>query len=126
MATNEKTNDLKKLIQTKLKTLTTDVYFEIATDNALYPHIVFTFDNVNLDDLSRQDYVLSVDIWDKGKSTTAVDDLTDKVESLLQAQNLPQTHVLPTFYLIDRKTIPDEDKQIRHRLVRFQIQTYTR
>ncbi len=126
MATNEKTNDLKKLIQTKLKTLTTDVYFEIAIDNALYPHIVFAFDNVNLDDLSRQDYVLNVDIWDKGKSTTAVDDLTDKVESLLQAQNLPQTHVLPTFYLIDRKTIPDEDKQIRHRLVRFQIQNYTR
>ena len=126
MATNEKTNDLKKLIQTKLKTLTTNVYFEIAIDNALYPHIVFTFDNVNLDDLSRQDYILNVDIWDKGKSTTAVDDLTDKVESLLQAQNLPQTHVLPTFYLIDRKTIPDEDKQIQHRLVRFQIQNYTR
>ena len=56
-----RTNDLKILVQTKLKTLTTDVYYELASDQALYPHIVFSFDTVNLDDLSRQDYMLYVD-----------------------------------------------------------------
>ena len=121
-----KTNALKKLIQTKLKTLTTDVYFETAVDNALYPHIVFSFRSIDLGDLSRQDYMLDVDVWDKGKSTTAVDALCDQVETLLQAQNLPQTTILPTFYLVDRKSLLDEDKQIKHRLVRFQIQNYVR
>lgn len=121
-----KTNDLKKLIQTKLKTLTTDVYFEIAADNALYPHIVFTFNSVDLGDLSRQDYILYIDVWTKGDNSTDIDELCDNIETLLQAQNLPQTRILPTFYLMDRKSIPDEDKQIRHRLIRFQIQNYVR
>jgi hypothetical protein len=121
-----RTNDLKKLIQTKLKTLTTNVYFEQATDNAMYPHIVFSFREINLDDLSRQDYTLNVDVWDKGTNTTAIDTLADSVEDLLHTQNLPQTNVLPTFYKIDRKSIEDPDKSIKHRLVRFQIQNYVK
>ena len=121
-----KTNDLKKLIQTKLKTLTTNVFYENATDNAMYPHVVFTFNSIDLGDLSRQDYMLNIDVWDKGKSTTAVDELCDKIEALLQGENLPQTRILPTFYLVDRRNIPDEDKQIRHRIIRFQIQNYVR
>jgi hypothetical protein len=121
-----RTNDLKKLIQTKLKPLTTNVYFEQATDNAMYPHIVFSFREINLDDLSRQDYTLNVDVWDKGTNTTAIDTLADSVEDLLHTQNLPQTNVLPTFYKIDRKSIEDPDKSIKHRLVRFQIQNYVK
>lgn len=121
-----RTNDLKKLIQTKLKTLATNVYFEEAADNALYPHIVFSFRTIDLGDLARQDYILEVDIWDKGTSTTQVDELSDKVEDLLQAKNLPQTNILPTFYKIDRKSIKDEDKSIKHRLIKFQIQNYVR
>ena len=121
-----KTNDLKKLIQTKLKTLTTNVFYEIATDDAMYPHVVFTFNSIDLGDLSRQDYMLNIDVWDKSKSTVAVDELCDKIEALLQGENLPQTRILPTFYLVDRRNIPDEDKQIRHRVIRFQIQNYVR
>lgn len=121
-----RTNDLKKLIQTKLKTLATNVYYEIAADNALYPHVVFTFNSIDLGDLSREDYMLNVDVWDKGKSTTAIDDLCDSIENLLQAENLPQAHILPTFYLVDRRNVPDEDKAIKHRIIRFQIQNYER
>lgn len=121
-----RTNDLKKLIQTKLKTITTNVFFEQATDDALYPHAVFGFREIDLGDLARQDYVLEVDVWDKGTSTTKVDELSDKIEDLLQAQNLPQTNILPTFYKIDRKSLPDSDKSIKHRLIRFQIQNYVK
>ncbi len=121
-----RTNDLKELVQTKLKTITTNVFFEIANDDAMYPHIVFTFRTIDLDDLSRQDYILDVDIWTKGTNSTSIDDYADSVEDLLQAKNLPQKNVLPTFYKIDRKTLIDEDKSIRHRLVRFQIQNYVR
>lgn len=121
-----RTNDLKKLIQTKLKTLTTNIFFEQATDNALYPHIVFDFRTIDLGDLARQDYILEVDVWDKGTSTMKVDELADKVEDLLQAKNLPQTNILPTFYKIDRRSIIDTDKSIKHRLIKFQIQNYER
>ena len=126
MATTTKTNELKKLIQTKLKTLCTNAYFEIASDSALYPHVVFSFKTIDLGDLSRQDYTLDIDVWDKSKSTTAIDTLCDNIESLLQAQNLPQTTILPTFYLIDRKSVIDQDKDIKHRVIRFQVQNYER
>lgn len=121
-----RTNDLKKLVQTKLKTIATNVFFEQATDNALYPHAVFNFKTIDLGDLWRQDYILEVDVWDKGTSTTQVDELSDKIEDLLQLQNLPQTKILPTFFKIDRKTIIDSDKSIKHRLIRFQIQNYVK
>lgn len=121
-----RTNDLKKLVQTKLKTLTTNVYHELADKDAVYPHIVFTFRRIDLQDLSRQDYILEVDVWDKEKDTTRIDNLADSVENLLQAKNLPQEHILPTFYLIDRRNILDEDKNIKHRQIQFQIQNYER
>ena len=121
-----RTNDLKKLIQTKLKTLTTNVFFERATDDAMYPHIVFSFREINLNDLSRQDYSLDIDVWDKGTSTTAIDALADSVEDLFHMENLPQESVLPTFYKTDRKSVDDPDKSIKHRLIRFQIQNYVR
>ena len=121
-----RTNDLKKLIQTKLKTLTTNVFFERATDDALYPHVVFEFRTIDLGDLSRQDYILDVDVWDKGTSSTVVDELCDKIEDLLQAKNLPQTNILPTIYKIDRKSVYDTDISIRHRVIRFQIQNYVK
>ena len=121
-----RTNDLKLLVQTKLKTVTTKVYHEVADENAIYPHIVFNFRRIDLGDLSRQDYVLEVNVWDKGNSTQQVDNLADSVEKLLQAENLPQDHVLPTFYLIDRQSILDEDKTIRHRRIQFQVQNYER
>lgn len=121
-----RTNDLKILLKTKLNTLTSNVFFEQATDDALYPHIVFSFRTIELGDLSRKDYILEVDVWDKGTNSTNVDELADKVEDLLQAQNLPQTNILPTFYLMDRKSVLDPDKDIKHRLIRFQIQNYVR
>lgn len=123
-----RTNDLKKLIQTQLKTVQKDikVYHEVADDTAVYPHLVFQFRRIDLNDLSRQDYVLQVDVWDRNNSTQTVDNLADSVENLLQGKNLPQTNVLPTFYLIDRKTVEDEDKMIRHRQIQFQVQNYER
>ena len=121
-----RTNDLKYLVQSKLETLTANVYHEIANEKKLYPHIVFEFRRIDLGDLWRQDYILEVDIWDKQDSSQRVDNLADQVENLLQAENLPQTNVLPTFYLIDRQNIPDEDKEIKPRRIQFQIQNYER
>ena len=121
-----RTNDLKYLVQSKLKTLTANVYYEIANEKKMFPHIVFNFRRIDLGDLWRQDYILEVDIWDKMDSSLQVDDLADQVENLLQAENLPQDNVLPTFYLIDRQNIPDENKEIKHQRVQFQIQNYER
>lgn len=121
-----RTNDLIELIKTKLSTVASNVYYEVADEDALYPHVVFSFQQINLGDLSRQDYELDVDVWDKSEETETVENLCDSIEHLLHGANLPQKNILPTFYLIDRRILFDEDKEIRHRVVRFQIQNYER
>ena len=121
-----RTNDLIELIKTKLSTVASNVYYEVADEGALYPHVVFSFQQINLGDLSRQDYELDVDVWDKSEETETVENLCDSIEPLLHGANLPQKNILPTFYLIDRRILFDEDKEIRHRVVRFQIQNCIR
>jgi len=121
-----RTNDLKELIQAQLKTVTPNVFYEVGQTKKMYPHIIFEFSSIDLGDFNRQDYILDVDVWDKSEDTTAVEDLCDSIEELFNNANLPQETILPTFFRIDRKRIPDEDIQIRHRLIRFQIQNYNR
>lgn len=120
------TNDLRKLIQSRLKEICENVFFETADNEKLYPHIVYSYETVNLDDLNRKDYIIDINLWDKDSSAVRIEDMTDIVERVFNNQNLPQDTILPTFYKVDRKIIPDEDKKIRHRLVRILVQNYER
>lgn len=121
---SERTNDLKKLITTQLKTKYDNVFFGQGQQAKMFPSVVFNLRSVDLGDLSRKDYILEIDVWTKGESTYAIDNMTDIICDLLQAENLPQTTILPVFYLIDSRAILDEDKEINHRLIRFQVQLY--
>lgn len=121
-----KTNDLRKLVQTKLKTVCTHVYYEIASDDAMYPHCVFYFSSIDLGDLNRNDLIMNVDVWDKSTSANVIENLCDDIEALFNAENLPQNTILPTFFKVNRIPVTDEDKKIRHRLLKFNIQNYER
>lgn len=121
-----KTNDLRELVQSKLKTICNDVYYEVAADDAMYPHIVFNFNSIDLNDLSRDDLMMEVDVWDKSKSAVAVENLADKVDELFRTQNLPRETILPTFFMESRRSVSDPDVLIRHRLLKIQIQNYGR
>ena len=92
----------------------------------MYPHIVWDLERIDLGDLSRDDLILDVDIWDRNTDAKNIDNLADAVEGLFNAQNLPQQTILPTFFRIDRKSVPDEDKKIKHRVLTFQVQNYVR
>ncbi|MCR5811168.1 MAG: DUF3168 domain-containing protein [Lachnospiraceae bacterium] len=121
-----KTKDLRKVIQSKLVTVCTDTFYETAPANKMYPHIVWNLERIDLGDLSRDDLILDVDIWDRDYDAKDIDELADAVEALFNNSNLPQTTILPTFFRIDRKNAPDEDKKIKHRVLTFQVQNYVR
>lgn len=126
-----RSNELRQLIQSMLKQLCSNVYYEQAAPEAMYPHIVFDFGKIDNGDLHRHDYLVDIDIWDKadsgqGYDARAIEDLADSVESMLQANNIPQSTILPTFFAVDRKKVEDEDKKIRHRQISIQVQLYGR
>ena len=118
-----KTIDLRKIIKSNIDTVVKS-YYRIADANALYPHAVYDFENIDLGDVNRDDLILIIDIWGKGKDTSPVEEIADRIEKLFNAANLPGEKVLPTFYRISRKPIDDEDKTLIRRQLKFQIQNY--
>ena len=124
MVTISKTNDLRKLVQEKLKTVTDRVYYKKADEKALYPHIVHVIERVNLIAEHRDDVSLVVDVWTK--SVTDANELADSVESIFNRENLPQDTILPTFFMENRVDIEDEDKSISHIQMTFTVQNYER
>ena len=126
-----RTNELRNLVKSMLGEWELnaehgikEVYYEIASDDKMYPHIVFSFDTINTGDLYRHDLSLIIDIYDKADSAYLIEQIADDVEDMFNAENLPQDTVLPTFYLEARRQVPDEDKRIKHRQIEVTVQNY--
>lgn len=121
-----KTLDLREVIKSRLDSIDdiTDACYEIASDDVDYPYVVFSFDNIDLDDTSRDDLIMVVDVWTK--NSKQADNIADAIESLFNGLNAPTNTILPTFYRYSRKSILDEDKTIKRRELKFQIQNYER
>lgn len=118
-----KTNALRKIIQKNINSIVKS-YYRIADAKAAFPHAVYDFENIDLGDINRDDLILVIDIWEKGKDTSSIEEIADQIEVIFNAANMPGAEVLPTFYRISRKPIDDEDKTLIRRQLKFQIQSY--
>lgn len=118
-----KTNELRETIQERINPVVS-CYHRTADPGASYPYAVYSFENIDLGDLFRDDLILIVDLWDFGTDTTRIEEFADQIESLFNNVNLPGEKILPTFYRINRKPIDDENKKIIRRQLKFQIQNY--
>ena len=119
-----KTNALRKIIQSNINPVVKS-YYRIADAKADFPHAVYDFESIDLGDISRDDLILIIDIWGKGKDTSQIEEIADQIERMFNAANMPGEEVLPTFYRISRKPIDDEDKTLIRRQLKFQIQNYS-
>ena len=119
-----KTNALRKIIQKKINSIVKS-YYRIADAKADFPHSVYDFESIDLGDIYRDDLILIIDLWGKGKDTTQIEEMADQIETMFNAVNLPGEEVLPTFYRISRKPIDDEDKTLIRRQLKFLIQNYS-
>ena len=118
-----KTNALRKIIQSNIGSVLKS-FNRCADDKEKYPYAVYDFENIDLLDINRDDLILVIDLWDKGKDTSRIEEMADQIEAIFNAANLPNEEVLPTFYRISRKPIDDEDKALIRRQLKFQIQNY--
>lgn len=118
-----KTNALRKIIQSKIESVVKS-YYRVADPQERGEYAVYDFENIDLGDINRDDLILIIDIWGKGKDTSRIEEIADQIEALFNAANMPGEEVLPTFYRISRKPIDDEDKTWIRRQLKFQIQNY--
>lgn len=118
-----KTNNIRKIIQSNISKIA-KCYYRTADSEESYPYAVYDFESIDLGDIHRDDLILIVDLWGKGKDTSKIEEMADAIEAMFNAANLPDEKVLPTFYRVSRKPIDDEDKTLIRRQLKFQIQNY--
>lgn len=128
-----KINELRALIVEQLETIKdtygiTDIFYQLAQDSAMYPHVVYSFDGMRslTDDLARRDIDLIIDVYDRQTSTVLINNIADAIEDLFDTENLPQDGILPTFYFVIRRDLVDEDKLIKHIQIEISVQNYER
>lgn len=123
-----RTNDLREAVKVLMSTLPDGIktYYQQADEDAMYPHCVFQFGTINDGDLSRHDYRVDIDVWDRDSSSERIEDLCDMIEDLFDNTNDPRDTILPTFFLENRILAIDEDKRIKHRIIRLIAQNYER
>ena len=120
-------NDLRTLIELRLNSIKTEygireIGYRLASDQKLYPHVVWDITTMTPADMGRSDVLLDFHVW--GKEEAAVFEIMDAIKDLLMFRNDPQETILPTFYEMSEGTIEDPDKTLVHGVVRVQCQVY--
>lgn len=121
-------NSLRKVIQTALSSLKNtydikEVSYRVASDDAMYPHVVYHIDSISPTDMGRHDFLLDIDVWDRGEAERALE-ITDAIRELFAFWNTPQEDILPTFYDMSSGQVDDPDRTIVHYVLRIQGQVY--
>ena len=113
-----KTIELRKDIQNIFKSITENVYFRKANRNSLYPHIVYSIEDI------YNAKVLTIDIWDKYIDTSRIEEIADNLEKIKNIVVNSEFHSFILYYNNDRKWVDDEDKEIQRINLSFQINYY--
>lgn len=121
------TNYLRALIDTRLNSIKTEygiaeIGYRLASDQKLYPHVVWDITTTTPADMGREDYLLDFHVWDKAEPTVFT--IMDAIKDLFMFRNDPTANILPTFYEMSAGTVDDPDKTLVHGVVRMQCQVY--
>jgi hypothetical protein len=119
---------LLTVIYNLLCAITTRVYLETADKGVIFPYVVFKIPNSSDADGNpngnREDFILEVDVWDNLGDTTRLEDLTTSIDAALQRTHNYNTSVAVSIYRLSKMMIPDPDKNIRRRQLRYRLATY--
>lgn len=118
-----KTLALRKQLQSMLKTITPNVYYEEAPDNRPYPYLVF-----ELSELTHNDGMtllqLEINAIDYGDSSARIEGIADSVQKALHKYYFINHEIQFTSYKNKRDTIKEEDKQIIRRRLLFEVRLH--
>ena len=119
-----KTLYLRGLVANQLRAVQGGTYHKQATASAAYPYKTYALRGINFPDSTRNDYDLTVDIWDRSPDTKTVEEIADQIELLFNAANIPNHPIYPTFFRDGRDTVDDPDKELQHIQLHFIVQLY--
>lgn len=127
--TETRTNEVRQVITGRLNEIRTryniaEISYKNATDDQMFPHIVYDLTNIIPTDQGREDYTVDVHIWTRDDH--AAWEIGDAVADIFAYWNAPQLDILPTFYEANVFQVADTDHEVAHVVVRIQAQNYER
>lgn len=113
------TKKLRKVIQTKLLTKCTEVYYRRAkktTGN----HVVFRIDDFSAGEVMKT-FSLDVRVVGRGENTNAVEDLADNIWEMFDHMYYLDSDMEFHTYQNTRSIVDEEDATVIHRRLLFEI-----
>lgn len=120
--------NIMKFLTRELKKFSKQVFNENATENAIFPYVVFNVTSTSITEKDREDVIVEIDIWDYQKdgydAIVNVEMLTDKIDKYLRSVRQKEGDSLLIFEKINRLSLPDEDSNIKRRQLRYVVKYY--
>jgi hypothetical protein len=127
--------EFKKMLKAFLETKADRVFDVRARPNTAFPYVTYTLSNSFTDEnMVMERFYVYIDIWDnKPEDTTVLETLTGSIDgdgNITTASGLHRKHyylsttVAADFYREARDDIDDDDPNIRHRQLRYEVLTY--
>ena len=119
--------ELRKIINTVLKSIHPRIYYRSAPETAVFPYLVYDLPN-STDDGTLEQFVLDVDAWDTSSGdTTGLETLIDSADKSLHRKTITvDDNLAVTFYRETRLTLTDDDPNIKRRKYIYQVRTFER
>lgn len=126
------TIELRKQITVLLKSKHTRVFSENAPKDTQFPYVTYDLPDSSMVS-QREDFKLIIDVWDTSNDTTAIETLVGNIDgdgdplspSGLDNKTFYVSGVMSaTLHKTGRFNVPDTDRQINRRQLRYTVQTY--
>lgn len=117
-------NKLRGILQSKLKTIHSRVYFKKASEKATFPYIVFDFLPTIEDGQGHTIVPFDVDGWDDTEDTTALEALMANVKAGLDKWSYKDNEIGAIFFLDSRLTLTDDEERLSRRKYTFQARIF--
>ena len=108
--------NLRTALSNYLKTIHPRIYFQEAPELAVFPYIIYDMPNSLFDGEYIDQITLDIDGWDLNLlgDSTAVETLMKNINAL-DKMTLRGEDMAVTFYLDNKMSLTDPDKNIKHR-----------
>lgn len=117
--------DLRKQITAVLKTVTSRVYFQAASETVDLPYIVYDLTSINL--YGEYDTVLmDVDIYDYGDTSDQIETLLRSLRTTLKGRTFHTEDFSAVIYGENILPLSDTDPMIQRRRASYQINLFER
>lgn len=117
--------ELRKVLNTLLRSYHPRVYYQSATDQAQFPYIVYNLPN-SFDNEQQEVFNLDIDVWAVGADTTVIETLTGQLWKELNNYHHIDANIQFVTYRASRLTLEDDNPDIKRRKLIFELRYFDR